>query len=132
MQTNFYTLPEISFVGGETQTFSLSMKRQNEKTGKLESFDLTDAEVFFSVADYSDKTGKPLLSYGSQMIKIENDANNIPSVATLTIPKEDTALLSGKFEYQVTVIDLLGQSCIPNKGIMYIAKNINQELVQSK
>lgn len=121
MQTTVYTLPEISFVGGETQEFNFHLKNH-----RGEPFDASGADVNFAICNYSNKTGSPILSYTPELLA---DKTGCASVIILKIPKEDTALLYGKFIYQITIVDASGSSEIPNQGIMNIAKNINQEYV---
>ena len=121
MQTTVYTLPEISFVGGETQEFNFHLKNHAG-----DPFDASGASVNFAICNYSNKTGSPLLSYEPTLLAGEN---GVASVVVLAIPKEDTAMLAGKFIYQITIVDVSGNSEIPNQGIMNIAKNINQEYV---
>lgn len=121
MQTTVYTLPEISFVGGETQEFNFHLKNHAG-----DPFDASGASVNFAICNYSNKTGSPLLSYEPTLLA---DENGVASVIVLAIPKEDTAMLAGKFIYQITIVDVSGNSEIPNQGIMNIAKNINQEYV---
>lgn len=121
MQTNVYTLPEISFVGGETQEFNFHLKDYNG-----DAFDASGSSINFAICNYSNKTGTPLLSYTPTLLA---DEKGEASVVILNIPKEDTASLSGKFIYQITIVDVTGKSEIPNQGIMNIAKNIHQEYV---
>lgn len=121
MQTNVYTLPEISFVGGETQEFNFHLKNHNGNP-----FDASGSSINFAICNYSNKTGAPLLSYSPTLLE---DERGETSIIVLTIPKEDTASLSGKFIYQITIVDVAGNSEIPNQGIMNIAKNIHQEYV---
>lgn len=121
MQTNVYTLPEISFVGGETQEFNFHLKDY-----KGDPFDASGSSINFAICNYSNKTGTPLLSYTPTLLADEKGES---SVVILNIPKEDTASLSGKFIYQITIVDVTGNSEIPNQGIMNIAKNIHQEYV---
>lgn len=121
MQTSIYTLPEISFVGGETQEFTFHLKNQQGFT-----FDASGSVSDFAICNYSNKTGAPLLNYTPTLVK---DANNIESILNVTIPKEDTALLSGKYIYQITIIDAKGSAEIPGQGIFNIVKNIHQEYI---
>lgn len=121
MQTTVYTLPEISFVGGATQEFNFHLKNH-----RGEPFNASGSTVDFAICNYSNKTGTPILSYTPTLLA---DESGVASVIVLTIPKEDTASLSGKFIYQITVVDVGGNSEIPNQGIMNIAKNIHQEYV---
>ena len=121
MQTNLYTLPEISFVGGETQEFNFHLKNKDGLP-----FDASGSSIDFSICDYSNKNGEPLLSYSPTLLA---DESGVANVIILTIPKEDTATLAGKYIYQITIVDAGGSSEIPNQGIMNIAKNIHQEYV---
>ena len=121
MRTNIYTLPEISFVGGGTQEFIFNLKNKDG-----ESFDAEGATVDFSICDYSNKVGVPLLSYTPDIM---SDSRGVASILHVIIPKADTARLFGKYIYQITIIDLNGESEIPNQGIMNIYKNIHQEFV---
>lgn len=121
MQNNIYTLPEVSFVGGETQEFMFYLKNKNG-----ESFNADGATVDFSICDYSNKVGAPLLSYTPDIL---GDSQGVASVLYVVIPKSDTAKLFGKYVYQITIIDLEGDAEIPSQGIMNITKNIHQAFV---
>lgn len=121
MQTTVYTLPEISFVGGETQEFYFYLKNYAG-----EPFDASGSSIDFAICNYSNKTGTPLLTYEPTLLA---DEEGVAGVIVLTIPKEDTALLAGKYIYQITIVDMNGKAEIPNQGIMNIAKNIHQDYV---
>ncbi len=121
MQTNIYTLPEISFVGGATQELIFRLKKQDG-----DPFDATGAGCDFSICNYSNKIGTPILSYEAT---VTADEGGVSSILVVDIPKEDTAELVGKFIYQITIVDVDGTSEIPNQGIMNITKNIHQEYV---
>lgn len=121
MQTNIYTLPEISFVGGETQSIRFYLRDLDGS-----SFDATGIQADFSICSYSNKVGEPLLTYTPELIADEHEVNSILSVE---IPKSDTAKFAGKYIYQITIIDIYGNSTIPNQGIMNITKNINQNFI---
>ncbi len=121
MQTNIYTLPEINFVGGETQELRFHLVNENG-----EAFDADGASVDFSICNYSNKVGEPILSYTPTLL---GDEHGVVSIVLVEIPKGDTARLAGKFIYQITVIDLTGDSEIPNQGIMNITRNIHQDFV---
>ena len=121
MQTTVYTLPEISFVGGETQEFYFYLKNYAG-----EPFYASGSSIDFAICNYSNKTGTPLLTYEPTLLA---DEEGVAGVIVLTIPKEDTALLAGKYIYQITIVDANGKAEIPNQGIMNIAKNIHQDYV---
>ena len=67
MQTEIYTLPELTFVGGKTQEL-----RFNLKDTKGESYNASGATVDFSVCNYSNKVGKPLFSITPVLLADEN------------------------------------------------------------
>ena len=121
MQTNIYTLPEINFVGGETQKLRFNLVNEGGNP-----FNADGATIDFSICSYSNKIGEPILSYTPTLL---SDEHGVLSIILVTIPKEDTAKLAGKFIYQITIIDLRGDSEVPNQGIMNITRNINQDFV---
>jgi len=121
MQTNIYTLPEISFVGGETQEYRFHLVNEGG-----DAFDADGATVDFSICNYSNKIGDPILSYTPTLLA---DSHGVVSIVRVKIPKADTAKLAGKFIYQITIIDLTGDSEIPNQGIMNITRNIHQDFI---
>ena len=119
MQINIYTLPEINFVGGETQNIRFCLR-----DGEGNAFDATGVSADFSICNYSNKVGTPLLSYTPELVE---DEGGVDSILSVTIPKEDTATFAGKFIYQITIIDIYGDATIPNQGIMNITRNIHQD-----
>jgi len=121
MQTNIYVLPEIDFVGGETQELRFNLVNENG-----EAFDADGATVDFSICNYSNKVGEPILSYTPTLLA---DSHGVVSIVRVKIPKADTARLAGKFIYQITIVDLIGDSEIPKQGIMNITRNIHQDFV---
>ena len=116
MYTNFYTLPEISFVGGATQELRFNLK---DEAGN--NFDADNCTADFSICDYSTRD----ISSGS-IVSISPSLSG--SLLTVMIPAGDTVNLSGKYIYQITIKDSGGETLefqIPNQGIMYIARNTN-------
>lgn len=123
MQTNIYTLPELTFVGGKTQELRFNLKDTNG-----EPYNASGSTVNFSICDYSYKTGAPLLSLTPTLMA---DENGIADLLYVTIAPEDTLNLFGKYIYQITIIDISGRVEIPNQGIMNITKNINTGFISS-
>lgn len=123
MQTNIYTLPELTFVGGKTQELRFNLKDTHG-----EPYNASGSEVNFSICDYSYKTGAPLLSLTPTLMA---DENGVADLLYVTIAPEDTLNLFGKYIYQITIIDMTGRVEIPNQGIMNITKNINTEFISS-
>lgn len=123
MQTNIYTLPELTFVGGKTQELRFNLKDKNG-----EPYNASGSTVNFSICDYSYKTGAPLLSLTPTLIA---DENGVADMLYITIAPEDTLNLFGKYIYQITIVDISGRVEIPNQGIMNITKNINTGFISS-
>lgn len=123
MQTNIYTLPELTFVGGKTQELRFNLKDKNG-----EPYNASGSTVNFSICNYSYKTGAPLLSLTPTLIA---DENGVADMLYITIAPEDTLNLFGKYIYQITIVDISGRVEIPNQGIMNITKNINTGFISS-
>lgn len=123
MQTNIYTLPELTFVGGKTQELNFRLK---EKDGSL--YNARNCEANFSICNYSNKTGEPLLSI--QPTFVSND-NSIIHILHIIISPEQTVNLYGKYIYQITIKDETGRVEIPNQGILNITRNINKNYISS-
>lgn len=123
MQTEIYTLPELTFVGGKTQEL-----RFNLKDNRGEPYNASGATVDFSVCNYSNKVGKPLFSITPVLFA---DKNGIADIMDVSIPSNITADLYGKYIYQITIVDISGRVEIPNQGIMNITKNINKSFISS-
>lgn len=114
MYTNFYTLPEVSFVGGATQTLKYNVTNEDG-----EAFDLSGCTADFAISDYSTR---------AMVVSVEPTTSS--SLLTVTIPADETVGLSGKYIYQITVYDSIGDEVqIPNQGIMYIAQNVNPAFI---
>jgi len=114
MYTNFYTLPEVSFVGGATQVLKYNVTNEDGS-----AFSLSGCTADFAISDYSTR---------AMVASVEPTASN--SLLTVIIPADDTVGLAGKYIYQITVYDSLGNEVqIPNQGLMYIAQNIHPEFV---
>lgn len=123
MQTNIYTLPELTFVGGKTQELYFNLK-----TGSRGRYNADGCSVNFSICNYSNKTGTPLISLTPEIIMNED---GVADVVHVTIPSDNTVRLYGKYIYQLTIIDISGKVDVPNQGIMNITKNINTNYIES-
>ena len=115
-----YTLPAISFVGGETQNLSFhTYSYYGQKP-----FNLTGCTCNFSVVSFSNKNGAVIISKSMQISGGTGaEYDNILSVA---LTSDETISLFGKYIYQITIKDVDGETEIPNQGILYITKNINE------
>lgn len=117
MQTCIYTLPELTFVGGKTQEMNFRLK---EKDGSLYNAKYCTAN--FSVCNYSNKAGTPLITLTPTFIS--NDSRII-HILHIILPAEKTLNLYGKYIYQIVIMDDTGKVEIPKQGIMNITRNIN-------
>ena len=122
---DIYVLPEIQFVGGENQKFYIYLWTPPPNS---EPFNANGCVVNFSIINYSNKIGVPVLS---KLCEIENNTDGIPCIAVVELLADETVMLYGKYIYQITIIDPDSKTEIPNQGLMYIAKNINQGFIQS-
>jgi hypothetical protein len=117
-----YTLPEISFVGGATQKYRFQLKGDDG-----EPFSIAGATANFSIIDYSNKNGTPILSITPQILA---DGDGVACILYVTINSSSTKNLYGKYIYQITIIDVSQNVGIPNQGIMTITRNINREFIK--
>lgn len=125
MKNEMYQLPTIEFIGGETETFiwNLWSLGPNEKINKNTPFNASGHIVTFSLIEFSNKHGTPVISKGCQLIE---DENHILSKASVTLNTSETLNLTGKYIYQLTVRNGEGEAEIPGQGIFFIARNIDK------
>ena len=122
----FYTLPEITFVAGERQTIVMNLWTPKPNA---EPFNVNSCTINFSVINYSNKYGTPIIS---KICVIQNNEDNIPCIAITELLPLETVTLFGKYIYQITIVDIDGNTEIPNQGIIYIVNNINQGFIQNQ
>lgn len=126
-KTGAYTLPTIEFVGGSTQELVFHLYYQTAS----QPFDLSTCTANFSLINYVNKGGTPAISKPMTVEAADPDGGNyIQNVAKVTLLPGDTARLSGKYIYQISIKDVQGASDIPNQGIMHITLNIDPEFVE--
>lgn len=118
-----YTLPSIDFVGGETQDLAFYVYMQKTKR----PFNLSGCTCTFAVVGFCNKNGSAVILKPMQIE--ENDTNGVPHIASVVLESDETFHLSGKYIYQISITDADGNTEIPNQGILYIAKNINQQMI---
>lgn len=114
-----YALPTIDFVGGETQNLLFNVY----SSGGKQPFNLSDCTASFAVVNFTNKTGKPLLT---KLMEADNKNTNVLRVRLL--PSE-TMDLFGKYIYQITIKDSDGNVEIPKQGLLYITNNINKSFI---
>ncbi len=121
MKHTIYTLPQDSFVAGQTCKYAWRLYRESGQP-----FNASGCEGAFSLLDYSHKDDDPILVKKVEFV--EGDEGMI-SVASVTLTPQDTVNLDGKFIYQLSIKDVEGNMEIPNQGIFYIANNIHKSFV---
>lgn len=119
MRRDIYTLPEIPFVAGQSNTL-----RWRLFTIFNAPFNTEGCTGNFAVVDYSDQTGEPLISKPLEFL-IGDDETGIKNVASVDLTPNDTLDLDGKYIYQITIKDVDGEAEIPNQGFLWITHNIN-------
>lgn len=124
---NPYMLPTIDFVGGSSQelvfhTFFHTLKNP---------FDLSRCTANFSVINYVNKNGTPVISKSMRIMggNRDPDGNLISNILRVTLVPGDTVNLTGKFIYQISVKDTNGVVEVPSQGIIYITNNINKKYI---
>ena len=120
-----YTLPTIDFVAGATQ--ELVYHTYFERNGT--PFDLAGCTANFSLVNYVNKHGAPLVSKTMTVEKEDDEPGTIANILRVILTPSDTVELEGKFIYQITIMDDDGEVEPPFQGIMRIANNINKKFV---
>ena len=124
MRHDIYTLPEVVFVSGQSLTL-----RWRLWTVKNVPFNADGCTGNFSVVDYSDKTGDPLITKLLQFF-IGVDETGAKNIASVDLIPDDTLGLYGKYIYQITIKDIDGEAEIPNQGFLLISHNINESFLK--
>ena len=122
MRHDVFTLPEIVFVAGQSQTL-----RWRLLTEKKVPFNADGCTGNFAVVDYSDQTGDPLISKPLKFLIGDNEVKN---VAAVDLEPRETLGLHGKYIYQITIKDVDGEAEIPNHGFLLITHNINESFLK--
>jgi hypothetical protein len=117
-----YTLPTVEFVGGSTQELVFRVYRAVDQR----LFDLYSCTANFSVINYVNKTGTAVISKKMTIGEEESGGETVSDLLRVTLDSSETAELTGKFIYQITIQDVSGEVEIPGQGILYIFHNINR------
>lgn len=121
-----YTLPTLDFVGGSTEPLSFYTYHFRNASKSKEPFDLSHCTANFALLDYVNKGNEPIVSKPMEIQQAQGQ-EDIKHILYVRLERGDTAYLEGKFIYQITIKDDVGNVEIPNKGIMYISLNIDKE-----
>lgn len=123
---NPYTLPTIDFIGGSTQDLVFHCYFYVNK----EPFDLSSCTANFSLINFVNKNGTPLVSKQMEIWTDRETEGAVRNILAVTLDPSDTVKLGGQYVYQITIKDISGEVDIPNQGIMRIVNNINKAFVQ--
>lgn len=122
-EAEIFTLPTISFVGGETQDLAFNTYFfQSDKR-----YSLSGCTANFAVADYLDKTGMAIIS--KPMTVGYDTTCTIDNVLNVTLTPSETVDLCGKYIYQISMRDIDGDVEIPKQGILLITRNIDKTFI---
>lgn len=122
-----YTLPELSFIGGESQTLVFNLVDINGR-----EFDASPehCDAGFAIIHYSNKNGEPLLT---KDVLVRQSDNGVYSRAVVELEAKDTMNLYGRYVYQLTIINKeLKRTEIPGHGIIDITRNIHPEFLANQ
>jgi len=121
MQTRNYSLPEWNLVGGETQKRTFTLYH----TEGGPTYDIPGATAEVAVVDFVNQNSQLKLC---KEVSITVDKNGRYCEVLIDLQPSDTLNLHGKYIYQLTIKDVLGNVAAP-KGIMYITENIDKAFV---
>ena len=125
MRHDVYSLPEVMFVAGQSNTL-----RWRLFTEQNVPFNADGCTGNFALFNYSDKyIDEPLVSKPLSFV-IGDDVTGAKNVATVDLLPTDTLGLYGKYIYQITIKDIDGEVEIPNQGIFNIFHNINESFLK--
>ncbi len=124
MINNVYNLPELDFIGGSSEDLVFHVYHEGDKT---KPFGLTDGMANFSIINFINKNGTPLVS---KKMSVEIDeTETFYNVLTVLLEPSDTVDLFGKFVYQITIKDIDGNTDL-QQGLIYIHNNINKDFIR--
>lgn len=125
MRHDVYSLPEVMFVAGQSNTLRWRLFMEQNVP-----FNADGCIGNFALVDYSDKyNDEPLVSKPLSFV-IGDDVTGAKNVATVDLLPTDTLGLYGKYIYQITIKDIDGEVEIPNQGIFNIFHNINESFLK--
>lgn len=128
MITYNYNLPEITFVGGESQELAFNLYTPNYYPFDMEA---DERIANFSIIHYANRDYEtPILAVSSTdsqpQVIIQNGKEGVLNRVLVSLRPSDTLYLSGKYIYQLTLTNSSGEVAdIPSQGILYINRNIN-------
>lgn len=121
MKTKFDVLPDWEFVGGETQEYTFTLRADNGGY-----YDVPGATASLAVAPFVNPTST-LFSKTASVTANEAGCN---CLVVFRLNMEDTIDLHGKFIYQITIKTTQGMVASPQRGRMYITRNIDKAFIR--
>jgi len=122
LRNDIYTMPTVMFVAGQSNTLNWRLYTRGGSP-----YNAKGCTGNFSVVDYSDQTGDPLIS---KTVGFKIGIEEVMNVASVDLAPGDTLQLDGKYIYQLTIKDTYGEAEIPNQGFLLITHNINKGFLQ--
>ncbi len=116
-------LPSLAFVAGGTQNLQFNAFRLFDKR----PFDLGGCICNFSVTSCNNRTGKPLIS--KQMTVTNLGGSAYDNILRVSLTPVETARFNGKYIYQITITDAMGETEIPGQGALYVSANIDKAVL---
>lgn len=112
-----YNLPQLRFVGGETQSFLFNLRTPGGST-----FNAVGCSAAIALINYTNKTGLPVLV---KSMSLREDEEGYYSSAYVELSPSETVNLQGRYIYQISIRDSAGETEIPGQGLMDITRNIH-------
>lgn len=113
-----YNLPKINLVGGSSERFLFTLLTLGGY-----DFDVTSCGASFSLINFTNKNGVPILMREMDVVDGKNGVKNVVSVS---LEPDDTFKLYGRYIYQITITDLYNSATeIPGQGLIDIIRNID-------
>lgn len=118
MINNIYTMPQIDMLGGDCDSLLFTIKRPDGRP-----LDISTMTLKFSVINYSNQFGTPVLEFEKTGTPVFNDELKLKSDFKVDLKITDTIHLYGKYIYQISITDFQGD-VKSLQGIIIITKNI--------
>lgn len=122
MLTTRDTLPDWTFVGGETQEYEFILRSENGGY-----YDIPGAMSSLAVAEFTNPSNvvlrkeAPIVSNGTYHCLV-----------SFALDPVDTVNLYGKHIYQITIRTASGTVTVPQRGRMYIVENIDKDGIREQ
>lgn len=120
MKNTIFTLPEDSFVAGQSGNYRFNLYRPSGLP-----FNAYNCMGNFALLDYSNYSPTPLLS---KQIEFDIGKEGLLNVAVIELDPAETSDLDGKYIYQISIKDSKDNTEIL-QGIFYIFNNINKAFI---